>query len=125
MPIQLYRVQHRTDGRGPYRPGFSAKWSDPDEHPFGFKSWIEEFGLEKILSERREGEYLGCGCRDLATIRQWFSASEFERLRSFGYRVVLLNVDRVLAESPCQVVFARRLPLHLGALPLNGIEVVA
>lgn len=104
----IFRVQDK-DGRGPFKPGFSKHWLDHELH-CQHRSWIEEFGLE-ILSNRKEGEYLACGCRSMQKIREWFSDSELERLRDFGYDIVTIDIDRVIAESDNQVVFARRRPL--------------
>jgi hypothetical protein len=36
------------------------------------------------------------------------------RLRALGYKLVVLNAERILGESPNQVVFARRRPLTEG-----------
>lgn len=103
---RLYRVQD-MEGRGPYRPGFSVKWSDAEGEillPF----W-QEFGwsLASIPHRFYPGEHGGCGFRTLAQCAKWFTVAERVRLAKLGYQVVAINPDRILAESERQVVFAR------------------
>ena len=44
----------------------------------------------------------------------WFTKSELGKLREFGYEVVRLDVDRIIAENRAEVVFTRRRPLRFG-----------
>jgi hypothetical protein len=73
-------------------------------------SFIEEFGWD-VLKMWRPGEFGGSACRTVEQLGRWFTATEQERLRRYGYSIVIMTVDRVLAESTNQVVFARRVPL--------------
>jgi len=112
---RIYRVQD-ADGRGPFKPGFSKKWLDPSPTARDLlPPWMQEFGMG-IIHLARPGEHLGCGCRSIDGIRRWFDDGELERLRGFGYHVVMLKVDRILAESINQTVFARSRPLKDGVL---------
>jgi len=120
--MMVYRVQD-AEGRGPYRPGFSHRWADSDGPimlPF-----YEEFGwsLTSIPGRFLPGEFAGCGFRALDHLYRWFSPTECQRLSGFGYVIVFLYVDRVLAESAHQVVFARRRPLTDGIVitPWRGV----
>ena len=108
MSETVYRVQD-IEGRGPYRPGFSHKWSDGFEKPPAF---YEEFGWD-ILKAAKKGEAMGCGFRTRDQAHQWFSREEMDRLRVLGYHLVRIEVDRILAESKHQLVFARSKPLAL------------
>ncbi len=111
MPESVYRVQD-DEGRGPYRPGASHRWAD-DKHQA--PTWMEEFGLD--LKDRFAPEESGgCGFRSTEQARAWFSRTERRRLVRLGYSLVRMQVDRILAESPIQLVFARRQPFHIGAL---------
>jgi hypothetical protein len=107
----VYRVQDR-EGRGPWRPGFSAKWLHDSDLPLP-AAFFEEFGwrLADVPRMFRRGEFGGCGCRTLEQLARWITSTEAERLRVYGYVIVRMTIDRVLAESENQVVFARRKPL--------------
>lgn len=109
--MRVYRVQD-AEGRGPYRPGMSVRWVDDTDVPPP-PTWIAEFG-EQVRQQLRPDEYVGCGVRSLAQLAKWFSRTEMPRLRALGYQLVTLHVDRILGESPNQVVFARRRPLNDG-----------
>jgi hypothetical protein len=107
--MRVYRVQD-AEGRGPYRPGMSSRWVDKnDELPP--PDWITEFGAA-IMKDRRPDEFVGCGVRDLDQLSKWFSPTEMPRLRALGYRLVAMNIDRILAQSTNQIVFARTRPLN-------------
>lgn len=110
----LLRVQD-SEGRGPFKPGFSGRWRDRTLFP-GMKelpTFMEEFGLKSILRLLRPGEHMGCAVRDLRGIHRWFSPTERMRLRELGYSVVKIEVDRILAESENQITFARSRPLNV------------
>ena len=109
--MRVYRVQD-AEGRGPYRPGMSSRWVDENDIPPP-PTWIAEFG-EGVMQKLRPGEFVGCGVRNLAQLSKWFSETEMPRLRALGYKLVVLNAERILGESPNQVVFARRRPLTEG-----------
>ena len=110
MSETIYRVQD-SEGREPWRPGFSKYWIDSD---IGcreqLKPWPEEFGFG-ILRKALIGQSVGCGCRTLECLWKWFTRHEMDRLHTWGYHIVRMDVDRILAESPDQLVFCRNLPL--------------
>lgn len=105
----IFRVQD-GEGRGPFRPGgFIRRWAEP--HWLKLPTWMEEFG-PSVVELRKPWEHIGCGVRAIEQIRNWFSPGERERLLRLGYNVVSFPIDRVLAESANQVVFARAIPLR-------------
>ncbi len=117
----VYRVQDR-DGRGPYRPGFSHRWTDdlgPIKLPFA-----DEFGwsLASIPKRFLPHEVGGCGFRTLDQLYDWFTSRERRQLARLGYVIAYMAIDRVLAESDNQVVFARLKPLRadIVILPLTS-----
>lgn len=115
--MRVYRVQD-NEGRGPFKPGFSQVWADPDWAP-GMKplpTFMEEFGRDLIDRLGQPGEYFGSAVRAAGDICKWFSADERRRLCDLGYSVVALKISRILAESENQLVFARRTPLRHGAI---------
>ena len=125
MSVRIYRVQD-ADGRGPFKPGFSHRWLDPSPSARDLlPPWIDEFGLG-IISRINAGEHAGCGCRSINGLRRWFDDGELERLREFGYQVVMMKADRILAESVNQTVFVRSRPLKDGVLiiRMDGSDVL-
>jgi hypothetical protein len=107
---QIYRVQD-SEGRGPYRPGKSYRWTDEDHYrnpPF-----YVEFGwtVGSIAKRWHAGEVGGCGFRSIEALKHWFSDSERSKLDALGYSIVSMKADRIIAESRNQLVFARRTPL--------------
>ena len=114
----VFRVQDK-DGRGPWKPGFSERWVEdrPEEEFAALKPWPMEFG--NVLRGAIVGMSLGCGCRSLEQLRRWFTPTEYQTLRDYGYRAVKLEAGRILAESDIQCVFERAKPLWAGAEPVE------
>jgi len=110
MSETVFRVQD-AEGRGPYRPGMSAKWVDriADER-LRPPSFIE-FGMS-IINKKKNGESMGCGFRTMGQLLKWFSISEIVRMKDIGYDIVEMDVDQIVAESNRQLVFVRKLPLN-------------
>lgn len=117
MVQTVYRVQD-AEGRGPYRPGFSHTWKDP-EHDFRNPSIFDDF---PTFNPRRlpNGFAYGCAFRTIGHLTDWFSSRELGRLALMGYRVVQIDVENIIAESPRQVIVARRRPLRIGATEVNA-----
>lgn len=118
MSATVWRVQDSL-GRGPFKPGFSRVWCEERaDYPPGILEW---YGVPDF----RQGEFVGCGCRDLAPLARWFRPTELQLLYGFGYRVVRLQVSRVIAENAFEVIFARRKPLRIGASPIDVAVIAA
>ncbi len=126
MSDTVYRVQHRITGRGPYAPGFSEVWCDPDRG--GPDEWrasgIAEFGMG-FLERLPAGYRVGFGFRELVDLTRWFSEAELARLRPHGFEVVVFTDAIILAESRIQCVFCRPLPFRIGAVVLDPSAVHA
>jgi hypothetical protein len=130
MSTTVYRVQNFT-GRGPFKPGVPAKWSDENFAPGmeALPTWMEEFGADAVQRLGRGHEHFGSAVRHLDEIGKWFSPTEQQRLERLGYHVVFMRVDRILAESDNQLLFARDLPLwqsvtvvRFPAVPLAALK---
>src|SRR5262245_43472954 len=111
----VYRIQD-ADGRGPYKPGWSHVWQerrcliDGSKHP----TFMDEFpGIVDRINVRFAvaGGDFGCGFRTMEQLERWFDEAEIAKLRSFGYGIVRLTPDEILAESDKQLVFWSRKPL--------------
>ncbi len=109
MYRRVFRVQD-SEGRGPFRPGFSSMWMDPDRDTYP-PTFIEEFGVDIFDKFGRPGEHFGSAVRTLDGLDRWFSPTERKRLRDFGYRIAVIHDARVIADSENQCVIARARPL--------------
>ena len=90
----VYRVQ-ADDGRGPFRPGFSKYWADPDRpRPC---PWYEEISPQVLFAQTARSERLGSACESREQLREWFSDDELRVLQSIGYRIVEFVPQRVVA----------------------------
>lgn len=108
----VYRVQG-TDGRGPWRPGFTDTWSEDrtDEEYASLLPWTVQFG-DAVANGHTPGRHLGCACRTLTQLRRWFRPGEFATLLRYGFQCVRITGVRILAESDIQCVFERDKPLN-------------
>lgn len=110
----VYRVQD-SEGRGPWRPGFSHVWIEPrDDHKF-LVSCLEQFDIKQLPTNR----HIGCGCLTKDQLRRWFTESEYMKLRLFGYSAVEMGVDEVVFRSSIQCMFERKKPLATGVVPIE------
>lgn len=117
--MRVFRVQD-TDGRGPFKPGFSKNWADEQFAP-GIKAlptMMEEFGWDLIEREGRAGEHFGTAVRSVDRLNAWFSPTEQRKLEALGFSIVSLIPGRILAESENQLIFARKAPLRCGVIIL-------
>ena len=110
----LYRVQDHS-GRGPYKPQFSHRWAD-DAGPI-VKPWWTELGISvqdaiAKLAEIPADMHVGCAFRSMDKLREWFTPKELRNLDRFGFYVIQLEPDRIVAETDTQVVFGITKPLH-------------
>jgi hypothetical protein len=111
---RVFRVQD-AQGRGPWRPGFSAKWvEDHPAHAF-LLPWFQEWPGLNIP----RGKHVGCACVSEEQLRLWFTDAEYLRLLRFGFRAVRLDEVQVLAAGSTQCVFARDRALRKGAEPFS------
>lgn len=118
MSVRIYRVQD-AEGRGPYKPGLSDRWTDVD-HEERNPSIFEDFKISPMDLRLlwRECENGGCAFRTQQSLQAWFGMIERLRLEELGYFVVTMLVDRILLESERQLIFARIRPLRLGVIKL-------
>jgi hypothetical protein len=102
---ELIRVQD-SSGRGPYRPGFSRRWSDPANQADCIPWWIE-LGLSIDEGHARcVGDYhFGCAFRTREQLENWFTLRERMALDRLGYRLAFIDPCVIVAETPSQVVF--------------------
>lgn len=110
-PTRVYRIQDK-EGRGPWNPWFSGDWTDQELRP-GMEKLVP-FTAEDHSQKMYPGYYAGCGCLSLQDLRKWVSTGEYVRLQAMGYRSVMLEVDRIAARKPHQVLFERRRKLTTG-----------
>lgn len=118
--VRVYRIQDR-EGRGPFKPGFSRFWADEEfaDGVLGLPTILQDFGADLITRLGRDGEHFGTAVRTPQELQKWFSNTEMAKLADLGYNPVSLRIDRVLAESSSQLVFAKSAPLTSGAVMID------
>ncbi len=110
MTDVLWRIQDR-EGRGPFKPGMSDTWLDDKGHslpPFYIELGIEPHEIAFMVTP---GFHAGCACRSRDDLHKWFSRTERRRLKRMGYFEVSFSPDRIIVETPTQVVFENAFPL--------------
>lgn len=109
----IYRVQDR-DGRGPWRPGFSALWH-ADTTPMTGRPITSEPGISVVIAEaHKNGLHIGCAVRG-HNMHLWFTENDLARLETFGFRIADASGCDVLLETEQQVLIGFKKPLR--ALP--------
>jgi len=105
----VFRVQD-SDGRGPFRPGFSKYWVQEREDHNKLVPWFIEFGdvRKKLLI----GEFCGSACLTKTQLKRWFTKNEYKKLKNFGYSAVEIQVDRIIDKSEIQCFIGRSRPLN-------------
>lgn len=106
----IFRIQDKA-GRGPWKPGFSIHWVESREDHKNLHPWIFEFG--RVDKQVLFGEHCGSGCETIDQIKRWFTPREYKTLLSHGYRLVKMEVNRVIAKSDIQLFFGRAKPLNV------------
>lgn len=106
--MTVYRVQDIV-GRGPYRPGFSHRWSDPNgpDNP----PWWVEIGETIESAHARCNDptmHYGCGFDTLDQLHAWFNSRDLRNLDRLGFKMVRIVPDVIVARTPSQVVFGAR-----------------
>ena len=113
MKPEIYRIQDKA-GRGPYRPGFSKFWLDPQRPAEERPDIFQLFDVFALLKATPQGAHIGTGFVDLKGLIWWFSSKELDQLERRGYFPVRLEVDGILGISERQILFYRILPLRVG-----------
>ena len=123
---RIFRVQDRK-GIGPYKPGFTVTWYDEDCRALQRPAFYTEFGtaiVGKIHLHSLNKFQCGCGFRTLEQLHAWFSNSELDKLFYFGYSIVTMVPDAILAESEKQLVFARKTPFTKGCFIVESADML-
>lgn len=108
----ILRVQDEN-GRGPWRPGFSIKWSDKHLDPVKEATCrpvyeeVEDF-QEVVRKLHRRGLMVGCAAKEIEGLMRWFSREELSRLKSMGFDIYDVSKAKVEIETPSQVVISAR-----------------
>ncbi|MCX8816996.1 hypothetical protein [Vibrio parahaemolyticus] len=103
----VYRIQDKK-GRGPFNPNITHRWIEPRSdratmQPF-FVTWPDFFP--------EAGTNNACACMTAKQLKRWFTASEYQKLLSLGYRAVRMQVDAVVKQNDTQCIFKRKKALH-------------
>lgn len=118
--IGLLRVQDGM-GRGPWRPNFSHRWTDPLRTSGPAPIYDEIMGFTDIVANlHKQGMHIGCAVRGLEGLRKWFTTSELLKLTYLGFVVVDASSARLIAETPTQALIACDKPLS--TLPIYSAD---
>lgn len=110
-----YRIQDKS-GRGPWRPGFSHRWIDPDKDDTLCPPMMVDFPqwLPQVAKAQKAGYmHFGCCVEGIAGLHRWFTPLELDRLQSLGFDLVDAEPLTPIAVSPSQIIGASRLPLRM------------
>ena len=113
--VVVYRVQDLS-GRGPWKPGFSKIWVEERPDHKNLQPWFIEFGW--VNKKGLSGETLGSACKTIEQLRRWFTKQDYEKLKTYGYKSVKIEVNRIIAESDIQCFVGRAKPFN------ESVEVV-
>lgn len=108
----ILRIQDR-EGRGPYRPGLSQKWTDSwrtSQLPPIYQE-VPAFAA-LVNNAHSEGLHIGCAVRGKDALFEWFSPMEILRLREMGFGIVDATGCEILMETQHQLVIGSKAPLH-------------
>ncbi len=103
----VYRIQDKN-GRGPFRPDMTYRWYEKRDDraflvPF-FVTWADF---------RPTGNYhYACGCTSVEQLKRWFSAGEYQKLLSLGFKAVRIDVAEIVRKDDVQCIFKRKKALH-------------
>lgn len=117
---RVYRVQ-AADGRGPWRPGWSATWIDGDAPADRLAETVMDLVPIAVLRRLPSTMVWGSACRTVDALMAWFTPVERARLRALGYHPVRLNVEIVVAESRWQMLVGRSRPFAEGATRVSWV----
>jgi hypothetical protein len=109
MATLVCRIQD-AEGRGPYRPGFSHRWSEREDGPDPV--FVAFPGIMAIAQQKvnKYGGAVGCAFRTLEQAANWFSPSEVLTLAKHGYSLCWMRPDEILAEDDDQMVIWTQTP---------------
>lgn len=110
---RLFRVQDR-EGRGPWRPGFSMGWIDPDKDDALCPPMTWEFPNWRAAVDKAAARglaHFGCCVSGIQGVHRWFTPVELTRLRAFGFHLVDATSLTPICEGRSQILAASVQPL--------------
>ena len=112
-----YRIQDAS-GRGPWRPGFSHRWIDPEKDDRLCPPMMMEFpDWRSRLARHPWATHIGCCVEGMAGLHRWFTPVEIDRLRDLGFSLVDATGLTPICVGRSQIIGGSRFPLaYLPAL---------
>lgn len=89
MKTTVYRIQDGA-GRGPFRPGMTAKWLDEERESLPEAPIADQVKIKKAADPSFN---LAFACRSIDDLRKWISATEYARLKKLCYYACAIDVD--------------------------------
>lgn len=105
--VTVFRIQD-ANGRGPFRPGLTTVWLDPDRTFFP-PAIMDEFNVRKAL-KKKGNFHIATATATQTILRKWFSRTEYDRLRALGYKAYEVPGCGILDRSKIQMLVCREFP---------------
>lgn len=106
-----YRIQDAS-GRGPWQPGFSHRWIDPNKDDYLCPPMMVEFpDWRRQVSRIPWAIHVGCCVDGMAGVHRWFTPIEIDRLRGLGFRLVDASGLTPICIGRSQIIGGSRFPL--------------
>lgn len=88
----IYRIEHKTDGYGPYNGVVFHRWKNDRSHcePRNPSPWDDELIGEHWPCLKKQHEYR-FGFESIEQLKAWFDADELERMFSLGFEIVAVK----------------------------------
>jgi hypothetical protein len=114
---QVFRVEHKVHGCGPYRPRSDVRLKD--EAVDNLADWLCGRHACSYLHPVPRNILMDevCGFADLDGLLEWFDATDRERLAAAGYYITVYEVDSYEVDIR-QILFCKR-----NATLVNTLEV--
>lgn len=105
----VYRIQD-SEGRGPFKPGFSDQWVEFREDLFNLRPAYADFDgyVETVKQLKKKGLYLGIATETPEQLRRWFTVTEYLKLLGMGYKCYKVHKCHIAHKSDIQIIIARK-----------------
>jgi hypothetical protein len=107
----IYRIQD-SEGRGPFKPGFTHLWIDKERQPFPPPFTEHPKFASVVKRAHSKGLHLGAAVIGWPSLARWFSTDELFRLYERGYWIVDARGCTVELYDDFQVLVSSPLPLR-------------
>jgi hypothetical protein len=112
--VIVYRIQN-SQGRGPFKPGFSERWVDNNRTYFHDAHIKEMIKVKKLAAPDLK---LAFACKSIEDLQKWVNKAEYEKLKKFGYYAISLEVEYIWPLDG-EIIVGRKKPYQKGVMVIN------